>query len=318
MDRIDLFRIFVRVVDSGSFTRAAVTLGLPRSSVSAAIQELEGRLGTVLLLRNTRSSSLTPDGAHLYERCRPLLADAEEIEHLFRQPASGPAGRVRIDVPSRIGRRIIAPALPALLARYPGLELDLGMSDSPTDPVANGIDCLLRVGPARTPKLACVPLGDLTLVSCASPGYLARHGQPRQATDLDHHLAVGYGLAAGGAPWEWSASGQVHSRTVASRVAVDNVEGYIACGLAGLGLIQVPEYDVRDHLARGDLIEVLADARPAPMPLSLLHPPRERLPARLTIVIEWLASVVGKAVGSPQSPDDTSASIGKIGRRSER
>ena len=299
MDRIDLFRVFVRVVDGANLSRAAVSLGLPRSSVSAAIKELEGRLGTRLLHRNTRRLSLTPDGAALYERCRPLLAEAEEIENLFRAGHRGVAGRVRLDVPSRIGRRILAPALPALLERHPDLAIDLGMTDRAIDLIAEGVDCIVRAGTPAAPSLQCRPLGELTLITIASPDYLSRHGTPHTPDDLDCHLAVGYDLTAGtrANDWSWQEAGQTRTRTLASRVGVNNVEGYIACCLAGLGLIQVPAYDVRDHLDNGELREILADWRPAPMPLSLLTAPLERLPMRLEIVIDWLTAVLGDAIG---------------------
>src|SRR5579885_2313440 len=124
LDRIDLFRIFARVVECASFTRAADLLGLPRSSVSAAIQELEGRLGTRLLHRTTRKVSPTQDGSAFYERCRRLVSDVEDAENLFRQTAAGPSGKLRIDMPGRIGRLVVAPALPDFLTRYPGINID--------------------------------------------------------------------------------------------------------------------------------------------------------------------------------------------------
>lgn len=322
MDRIDLFRVFVRVVDGGNLSRAALSLGLPRSTVSAAIQELEGRLGTRLLHRNTRRLSLSPDGAALYERCRPLLAEAEEIENLFRGGHLGPAGRVRLDVPSRIGRRVLAPALPGLLERYPELDIDLGMTDRPIDLIADGVDCIVRVGTVQAPRSTCHALGAIELINVASPAYLERHGVPRTPAELDRHQAIGYGLAAGTrtAVWEWLEDGRPCERTLNSRVRVNNVEGYIGCSLAGLGLIQVPAYDVRHHLERGELTEVLANWRPAPLPLSLLTAPHERLPPRLTVVIDWLRTVLAGAIAPPgparpQPGSGASRSIGNSGRR---
>ena len=123
MDRIDLFRIFARVVDCASFTRAADTLGIPRSSVSAAVQELEARVGARLLNRTTRKVSPTEDGSAFYERCQRLIADVEDAENLFRQSAAQPSGRLRIDVPGRIGRLVIAPALPEFLDLYPQIDI---------------------------------------------------------------------------------------------------------------------------------------------------------------------------------------------------
>ena len=124
MDRIELFKVFVRVVESGSFTRAATTLGLPRSSISAAIQTLETRVGVRLLARTTRKVAPTQDGIAFYERCLRTIADVEEIENLFREDAVRPSGRIRVDVPGRIGRLVLAPALPDFLTRFPEIDID--------------------------------------------------------------------------------------------------------------------------------------------------------------------------------------------------
>lgn len=310
MDRLDLYRVFVRVVDNANITRAATSLAMPRSSVSAAVQELEGRLGTRLLHRNTRRLSVTPDGAALYERCRSLLADADDIDQLFRESRGGPVGRVRLDVPSRIGRRLIAPALPALVERHPGLAIELGMNDRAVDLIADGVDCIVRVGTVAAPRLAARTIGSLELITVASPAYLERQGEPRVPDDLERHLAIGYGSspAAGEmtgeaqpagqtarlplTTWDGLAAGEPCVRLLPARVSVNNVEGYIACALAGLGLIQVPRYDVLHHLRAGALREVLGAWRPAPLPLTLLTAPQERLPRRLTLIIDWLTELL--------------------------
>ena len=192
MDRIDLFRIFVRVVDSSSFTRAANTLGLPRPSVSAAIKDLEARMGARLLHRTTRKVAPTQDGLALYERCLRLLSDFEETESLFRQAAVGPAGRLRVDLPGRIGRLIVAPALAEFLDLYPEIDVDLGVTDRTVDLVEDSLDCVLRVGPLSDSGLIARSIGELALINVASPAYLARYGVPRSPEDLDGHLAVNY------------------------------------------------------------------------------------------------------------------------------
>ncbi|MFD2137855.1 LysR family transcriptional regulator [Novosphingobium resinovorum] len=129
MDRIELFRVFIRVAECESFTRAADTLGVPRSSVSAAIQALEDRVGARLLHRTTRKVSPTYDGIAFYERCQRVIAEVEDTENLFRQNATQPTGRLRIDVPGRIGRLIVAPALPGFFDTYPKIEIDMGVTD---------------------------------------------------------------------------------------------------------------------------------------------------------------------------------------------
>ncbi len=337
VDRLDLYRVFVRVVDNANITRAAASLAMPRSSVSAAIQELEGRLGTRLLHRNTRRLSVTADGAALYERCRALLAEADDIDQLFRESRNVIKGRVRLDVPSRIGRRLIAPALPALLEQHPGLSIELNMNDRPIDLIADGVDCIVRVGLAAAPRLSSRRIGSLEMVTVASPAYLERHGEPLHPDDLGRHLAIGYSqqptsadapatnltnpaypagasipanpAASPPAPtlpqttWDGIVDGQPDVCHLPSQVSVNNVEGYIACCLAGLGLIQVPRYDVRHHLEAGQLREVLGAWRPPPLALTLLTGPQDRLPRRLERVINWLIEQLCTATGTEDAPE---------------
>ncbi|KIY06552.1 LysR family transcriptional regulator [Burkholderia mallei] len=239
MDRIDLFRVFARVVECANFTRAADTLGMPRSSVSAAIQELEGRVGARLLHRTTRKVTPTQDGAALYERCLRLIADVEEAENLFRHSIVGPSGTLRVDMPGRIGRLIVAPALPEFLERYPQISVELGVTDRAVNLIEERVDCVLRVGTLSDSGLVARAIGDLPLINVASPAYLARHGVPRTPADLERHRPVNYASPSNGrvAPWEWVEGDEVKRVALRARVTVNSAEAYIACCLAGLGLI---------------------------------------------------------------------------------
>lgn len=294
MDRIDLFRIYARVVECESFTQAAKALGLPRSSVSAAVAALEQRIGTRLLQRTTRRVSATQDGAAFYEHCARLVADVEETEALFRHSAARPAGRLRIDVPGRIGRLIIAPALPDFLARYPEIDIDLSVTDRAANLIEDGIDCVLRVGPLSDSGLIARSVGELPLINVASAGYLAAHGVPTHPGELDGHRAVNYASPSTGRiePWEWLEDGTLHGRALPGRVTVNSAEAYIACCLAGLGLIQIPAYDVAEHLAAGELVEVMPRHRAAPMPMTLLYPHRRHLSRRLQVLADWLVALL--------------------------
>lgn len=297
MDRIDLYRIFTRVVDCASFTRAADTLGLPRSTVSAAVQELEARVGARLLHRTTRKVAPTLDGAAFYDRALRLVADAEEAEALFREDRL-PSGPLRIDVPSRIGRLNIAPALPEFLERHPGIDIVLGVTDRAVDLIEDRVDCVLRVGPLPSSGLIARSLGDLPLLNVASPSYLERHGTPRSPADLDGHLAVNYASPSTGRveDWEWVEDGETKTRQIPGRVTVNNAEAYIACGLAGLGLIQIPAYDIRRHLRARELVEVMPAHRAAPMPMTLLYPHRQHLSRRLHVFADWVEALLKRDV----------------------
>ncbi|KSV80030.1 LysR family transcriptional regulator [Ensifer sp. ENS07] len=300
MDRIELFRIFTRVVESASFTRAADTLGLPRSSVSAAVQTLETRLGTRLLHRTTRKVAPTQDGAAFYERCLRLISDMDEAENLFRRDTSGPTGRLRVDLPSRIGRLIVAPALPEFLARYPGIDIDLGMTDRAVHLIEESVDCALRVGPREDSSLIARPFGTLRLINVASPDYLERHGTPETPNDLSAHVAVNYASPSSGRveDWEWMENGEARTVSVAGRVSVNSAEGSIACCLAGLGLIQIPAYDVIDHIRAGQLVEVMPHHVAAPMPMALLYPHRQHLSRRLKVFADWLEGLMRAVIAA--------------------
>lgn len=304
MDRIDLLQVFVSVAETGSFTRAADRLGLPRASVSTAVQQLETRLGSRLLHRTTRRVGLTPDGEVMLERARALVADMEDMEQQFLPAHGQVSGRLKVDVPSRIARRLIAPALPDFFERHPAVELELGSSDRAVDLVLEGVDCALRVGPMASSSLVARPLGQFTLINCASPAYLARHGTPRTPADLPQHTAVNYASPTSGraAPWEWQRDGETATLRMRSQVAANNAETYIACALAGLGLIQIPAYDVREHLAAGELIEVLPDARAEPLPVQLVYPHRRNLSRRMQAFAGWLETVLGDALDRPAQP----------------
>ncbi|CAB3923734.1 MULTISPECIES: LysR family transcriptional regulator [Achromobacter] len=294
MDRFEQYRVFAQVAEMGSFIKAANALELPRASVSAAIQQLETQVGVRLLHRTTRQVRLTADGAQLLERLRPLLAEVEEIDHLFQQSARQVAGRLNVDVPSRIARRLVAPALPGLLRRHPRLQLALGSSDRAIDLIQEGVDCAVRIGALHDSSLVSRPLGRIALVNCASPAYLREQGVPLTPEDLAQgHWMVGYASPTTGRelPWDIAAGPAI---ALPSRVVVNNAESYIACCLAGLGLIQIPRFDVQHLLDAGELVDVMPAHRAAAMPVTLLYPHRRQRSRRLAVFLEWFEELMRK------------------------
>lgn len=295
MDTLDQYRVFVQIAEMGSFTKAANALDLPRASVSAAIQELERNMSTRLSHRTTREVHLTPDGSQLLERVRPLLADAEEVSHLFQSRQRQVAGRLNVDVPSRIARRLIAPALPALLRRYPRLQFALSSTDRKIDLVHEGVDCAVRIGSLHESSLVVRPLGRIALVNCASPTYVRDFGTPESPKDLvQGHWSVGYASPTTGRelPWEIESEDGEGEISIPSRVIVNNAENYIACCQAGLGLIQVPRYDVQQLLDSGALVEVMSSFRAAAMAVSVVYPHRRQRSRRLTAFIDWFETLM--------------------------
>jgi LysR family transcriptional regulator, regulator for bpeEF and oprC len=303
MDRFDIMRVFVRVAETGSFTKTADDMRLPRATVSMAVQQLEASLGTRLLHRTTRRVQLTQDGTALLERCRVLLVDVEEIEGLFRQNPTQVAGKLKVDVPSRLGRMLIAPALPDFFARYPNIELELGVTDRTIDLVQEGVDCVIRAGNLEDSSLVSRRLTEFDMVSCVSSDYVARHGMPQSIDDLATHWAVNYLSPTTGRlfPWQYMENGVEHHVEMKSHVTVNNSETYLACCQSGLGMIQVPLCDVIGHFQTGELLEIMPHLRPPPMPLNALYPHRRHLSRRVQAFIEWLEKLVKRMMQDVQN-----------------
>ncbi|HEX7642177.1 MAG TPA: LysR family transcriptional regulator [Burkholderiaceae bacterium] len=295
MDRFEEMNVFLRVAETGSFTRAAEDLRLPRASVSLAVQQLEGRLGTRLFHRTTRRVQLTQDGQAMLERCRVLLYDLDEIEGLFQRDRAQVAGKLKVDVSSRTGRLLIAPALPEFFRRYPNIELELGMTDRLVDLVREGVDCAIRGAlTMEDSSLVSRRIAECEIVNCASPGYIEEHGMPESIADLENHWIVNYVSSATGRlyPWEYLEDGVTKTVPMKSRVTVNNAEAYMACCQAGLGLIQVPAHDVAGMLAAEGLVQVLPAWRPAPMQVVALYPHRRHLSRRVQAFIDWIEELM--------------------------
>ena len=206
MNDLDAMRIFARVAELASFTRAAEDLGLPKASVSTAVQRLETHLGTRLLHRTTRRVELTQDGQLFYDRGRELLSDMDELQSMFRRSAESLRGRLRVDMPTGTARNFIIPRLPEFLDAHPHLEIELSSTDRRVDPVREGFDCVLRVGTLGDSNLIARPLGAHRIVNCASPAYLQRYGTPRTLDDLAAHRLIHYVTTFGAKPPAWPAS----------------------------------------------------------------------------------------------------------------
>jgi LysR family transcriptional regulator for bpeEF and oprC len=290
VDRIKAMQTFVRIVEANSFSRAAETLNLPRASLTATMQNLEAYLGTRLLLRTTRSVALTTDGAEFYARCVDILAAVESAEGRFRSVEAAPRGRLRVELPGAVGRRVVVPRLAQFHARYPGIELVVGLGDRLADLTRDGIDCALRVGALDDSALIGRQVGSMRFVTCAAPAYLASHGVPGTLADLDRHRAIIHFSGRTGRPFDWdfNVDGRIERRRLAGLVSVNDADAYVSCGLQGLGLIQAATYMVHEHLASGALVEVLAHLPSVPMPVSLVHPQGRMASPKLRVFAEWV------------------------------
>lgn len=293
MDKFQAMKVFMRVAEANSFTRAADNLGIPRATVTTTVRNLEHALKVRLLNRTTRSVSLTHDGAAYYERCAGIIADLEETESAFRDVAKRPQGRLRIDVPSTIGRLILIPRLCEFRDRYPEVELVIGMGDRQVDLVREAVDCVIRVGELQDSTLVARRIGTTRAVNCASPDYLERHGTPTCIEDLQNHHAVGYFSSRTGRnfDWEFSVGGASVPIKVRSNVSVNDGEAYIACGLQGFGLIQPPRLLALPHLQSGALVEVLPHLSPTTMPISAAYMQNRHLSPKVRAFVDWVTAL---------------------------
>ncbi|KWI56797.1 transcriptional regulator [Burkholderia pseudomultivorans] len=302
MDHLHAMRIFARVARLGSFTKAAEQLQLPRPTVSNAVQYLEKHLKVRLLQRTTRRVGLTAEGATYYERCERLLADLDDAETLFEEAGASPRGVIRVDLPERFALTRVIPALPAFHARFPDLRVVMSTTDRFVDLVADGIDCAVRVGALSDTSLVARRVGEMAQINCASPAYLARHGTPRSPDDLSDHVAVGYFSSRTGRELDWEYadmdSGELHTVKMRSVVSVSSSHAYLACCVAGLGLIQAPRDGLAPLLADGSLVEVLPEWNAAPLPVSVVFPYGRHLAPRVRIFVDWLAETLGDLSGA--------------------
>ena len=293
MDRFNAMRVFTRIVELGGFAKAADSLQLPRASVTILIKQLEAHLGVQLLQRTTRQISLTLDGAAYYPRCVRLLADLEETEAVFSTARNNPKGLLRVDMPAGVGRLIVIPALPQFTARYPLIELEIGLNDRPVDLIREGVDCVLRGGDSLDDSLVARPLVMLDQVTCASPDYLKRFGTPQCLADLEGHQMVEYFSSNNGKRYglEFMVNDQVQLIDLPKQVSVNSADGYLAACEAGYGLVQAPSYHVARQLSEGRLCEVLSAVPTPGMPLTALYPPHRQLSRRVRVFVDWLVEL---------------------------
>lgn len=298
MDRFDALQAFVRVVETGSFTKAARALDVSNTTVTQLVQQLEARLRVKLLHRTTRQLRVTDDGAAYYERVVRLLADLEDADTSLSDTAAALHGRLRVDVPSPLARLVLVPALPDFQARYPDIELHLGVSDRMVDVIGDQVDCVLRGGELADSTLIARRVGELAMGLYAAPAYLQRCGEPAHPNDLadEPHRLIGYLRWRSGriAPVTLHRDGDSLPLLGRHTLAVDDGNAYLAAGVAGLGVLCVPRYMAEPHVASGELLPLLQGWRVEPMPLYLAYPPHRHVSAKLRTFIDWVAALLAR------------------------
>lgn len=288
-------RLLVRVIERRSFSAAAADLGLPRSTATEAIKQLETRLGIRLLERTTRHVAPTPEGKAYYERCLSILADMEDAEGVFRD--AQPRGRVRIDVNREMFRTFMLPRLPEFLEAYPLIDLHIGQGDRLVDLVREGVDCVIRSGEPDDSGMIVRRIATIREVTCASPAYLKKYGTPKTLKDLDGHSMVGFVSSRTGEvmPLEFVVDGKPQRIVLPSRITVNNSDTMADLARLGYGLVQAPYYRFRDDIAKGILREVLPRNPPTPTPYSALYPQNRQIAPRVRVFIDWVTGLFAKA-----------------------
>lgn len=304
MDQLLAIRAFVRIAEAGNFGRAADQLDLPRSTISKLIQDLEGSLGVRLVQRTTRRTTVTPEGAAYYERALRLLADLEDMDAEARRVRASPRGRLRVDVGSVLANLALIPALPDFQARYPDIELRLGVSDRPADLVGEGIDCVIRGGALAESSLVARKLCELQMVACAHRAYIDAHGLPAHPDALrSGHRLLGYfsSLTGRAFPLRFERGGEAIEIQPEGAAAVNESTAHVTALFAGLGVGQAFRFALQPHLDSGTLVEVLPDWDQPRFPLYAMYPQTRHMNAKVRVFVDWAVEVFGRLDAAAQA-----------------
>ena len=299
MNKLQAMEVFVNVVDSGGFTRAADQMQLPKATVSTLIQSLEASLAVKLLHRTTRHVSVTADGAAYYERCLRILSDVRDAEESLSRTRLSPSGRLRVDVPTGLAASVLVPALPDFFTRYPDIQMEMGCSDRAVDLVEEGVDCAVRAGQLVDSSLIARRVGILHFVTCATPSYLDRYGRPAHPDELTRHLCVNYFSSKTGkiVDWDFSRGAERVQVALPGNIALNDTTAYTAAGLAGLGIVQMPNFLLEPLLADGSFEQVLPEWSSDSIPVHLVYPQNRHLSAKVRVFVEWVAELFSNHPG---------------------
>lgn len=297
MDKFSAMQAFVRVVEAGTFTKAADSMSMPKPTITRLIQTLEKELDTKLLNRTTRKVTVTADGAAYYERAGRLLSDVQELESSMSRAKASPRGRLKVDILASLGMAVIIPALPDFYARYPDIQLELGVSDRPVDLISDNVDCVIRGGPLTDESLVARRIGDAHLITCATPAYLKRHGVPKHPYELENeHKMISFVSPKTGRlkTATYNKNGESIEVRGQYRIALNDSNAYVAAGLAGLGVMHALTFLVQHHISSGALVPVMADWSTDPIPIHVVYPPNRHLSNKVRVFVDWVADLFAK------------------------
>jgi DNA-binding transcriptional LysR family regulator len=292
MDRFHELKAFVAVVEAGGFSAAARRLGESQSAISKAIGSLEKRLGVALFIRSTRAVNLTDQGQRYYDRTRPILAELDEADGETASSTLDVSGLVRIAAAATFGRLHVLPLVPELLARHPGLQVDLVLSDFARDMVDDRIDLAIRVGAVSEPDAVVRRVAGTPLVCVGSRQYFDKHGTPKTPADLAHHNCLLYGGLAESANWPFVGPEGRFSVAVRGNLSSNSVDAIRAGVLAGVGIGMFAGLSLVDELGHPDIVPILDDFIVDVRDINLVWPKRRFIPARVRQVTDYFAQAL--------------------------
>lgn len=300
----DMMRIFVAVAETGGFTTASNALGIPKATVSEAIQKLESDIGTRLLQRTTRKVTMTTDGLQFLERCKDLLLDLEEAENMFQTDNTHLSGRIRVDMPTPIAKSVILPALPEFIQHHPGIEVEISSTDRRVDLVREGFDFVIRAGGLGDSNLIAKKIGEYEMGNFVSSSYIKKYGTPKNLQDLSKHYQVHYVQSFGGKPdyFEYFNGTGYSTHETKALVTVNSVDAFRAACFAGLGIIQAPVVGMQEEVRKGRVKRILIDYIPEPLATHIVYPHRRHLAKRVRVFMDWAEIRVRNYILGKQKP----------------
>lgn len=283
--------VFLRVVDAGSLSRAARSLGVSPSAVSATLARLEERLDTRLLNRTTRRLEITEEGREFYERCRKIVADLESAELSVGRAGREPSGFLRVGLPSTLGARWIVPELGRFIETYPAVSLEVVCTDFVPFTIREGLDVAVQIGELHDSSLAVRRLADTEYVVCASPAYLRQHGTPAHPDDLAEHRCLTYRRPRNGKLWDWRfrIDGELRTMGVRGIMTLNSNEAIVSAAASGLGIVQVADYYADPSIQRRDLVEILRAFKTDGHVISAVFPKEQPYSPKIRAFVDFLA-----------------------------
>jgi len=295
MDRLHAMSVFVRVVETGSFSRAAREFSVTQPTVTKLVAAIEARLKVRLLNRNTRGVSVTESGALYYEKCKIIVRETDEAENIVRLRQTQAQGLLRIGTSVAFGRRVVTPLALEFMAKHPQVQIDLSFEDRYTDLVANGIDLAIRMGKLADSTLGARFLGVNPWLIVASPKYLRKHGTPRQAMDLSQHPALIYSSVLGDDVWRLTTpKGETVTVPVSGRLRSNNLSAVLAAVRNDFGVAAMPRYVATDSLESGHVVEILKGHTLPEQEVHAVFPSPKLVPGKVMAFIAFLQARLGE------------------------